>query len=960
MRHPIPLRHRGPLLFATVGVASCGLAGFVGQAEPQTAPAPTPEQAVFFETKVRPVLAKECYGCHGATTQMGGVRADSLAGFGKAIVPGDPEKSPLILAVRYGGAVKMPPSHRLSPAETADLEAWVRMGAPWPKSAVAAKPIEPLWSLQPVAKPAVPKPKGAAWVRNPIDAFVLAKLEAKGLAPAPAADRRTLLRRATYDLTGLPPTVDETTAFLADKSPAAYEKVVDRLLASPRYGERWARKWLDVARYADTKGYVFNEDRNYPNAYTYRRWVIQAFNDDLPYDRFVTAQLAADRMPETQGDDKTALSAMGYLTLGRRFLNDTPSIVDDRIDVTMRGLQGFTVACARCHDHKFDPIPTQDYYSLYGVFDSSAERAIPISPKAVREPWEKANAKVEATEGAIRELVLDQTKRLREIATAGEVKATLQGLGNGAQANDDQLRTLAPAFEPAARDRLSNLQKDLAETRRTMPPAPEFAMAMVDRGDAHDGVVFKRGNPGNRGDAAPRRFLLTLSKKGEREHWTQGSGRLELARSIASRENPLTARVFVNRVWMGHFGNGLVRTPSDFGRQGEKPTHPELLDWLAASFMDEGWSIKRLQRTIVLSATYRQSSNAPAKTANADPENRWLGRMPRQRLDLEEMRDALMAAAGRLDVRTVGGPSVDLWSRPFTPRRAVYGFVERQNLPGIFRTFDFASPDSTSPKRFFTTVPQQALFFLNSPFAVEAAASLAERPEIRGAKDDGQRLRRLYLLLFGRLPDADETATGLAYLGRSAPAPAKASPWSYGYGTLDKGRASFTPLANFVDGTYRFAPTIPVPVGGYLSLSRDGGHPGPDAAHAAVRRWTAPAAMTVSIRGTLIHREAGGDGVRARVVSSRQGVLVERSVHHGSAAVEIASVTVQKGETLDFVLDPLAGDAFDSFAWTPIVEGASTTWDAAADFGPPPPAAPSRLALYAQALLMTDEFLFVD
>ncbi|RYG24593.1 DUF1553 domain-containing protein, partial [bacterium] len=513
--------------------------------------------------------------------------------------------------------------------------------------------------------------------------------------------------------------------------------------------------------------------------------------------------------------------------------------------------------------------------------------------------------------------------------------------------------------EPAARDRLAALQKEIKGLRDNPPTTPEFAMAMIDRGDAHDGVVFKRGNPGIHGEPAPRRFLAALSEKAEREHWKEGSGRLQLAKAIASKDNPLTARVFVNRVWLGHFGAGIVRTPSDFGRQGEKPTDPALLDYLAATFMENGWSIKRLHRQIVTSSTYRQSSDAPAKVLTADPENRLWSRMNRRRLDLEQMRDTLTAATGRLDLQQVGGKSVDLWSRPFTPRRAVYGFVERQNLPGIFRTFDFASPDSTSPRRFMTTVPQQALFFLNSPFSVEAAQAVASRKEIAGSTDDGQRLRRLYLLLFGRLPDADEMAAGLAYLKQGQPK-AVGSVWQYGYGEFANGKTVFAPFANYVDKTYRFAPTIPVEGRGYLNLNQGGGHPGPKTSDSAIRRWVAPVAMTISIRGVVQHPNAQGDGVRARIVSSRTGLLGEWSVLKGEAKTEVASVNVQKGETIDFIVDPIGNDAFDSFVWAPTIRGPKETWDAAANFGPPPPAPLSRLTLYAQALMMTNEFMFVD
>jgi len=979
MRLPIPWRPSGWTFVTSLGLLAFSLTGPFAALEAATPVPPTAEQLAFFESKVRPVLVTSCQPCHGSQVQMGGLRLDSFAAIlkggdtGPALIPGDPEKSLLVRAIRQSGPLKMPKGRKLSAAEIADIENWVRMGAPWPKGQPIKKAEKaPLWSLQPVKMPPTPKVKNAAWLKNPLDAYVLAQLESKELSPAPAADRRTLLRRVTYDLTGLPPTPEDTDSFLSDKSPDAYEKVVDRLLASPRYGERWARMWLDVARYADTKGYVFEEDRNYYNAYTYRDWVIRAFNEDLPYDRFIIEQLAADRLPEIQnGDDRRSLAALGFLTIGRRFLNQTPDIIDDRIDVTMRGFQGFTVACARCHDHKFDPIPTQDYYSLYGIFDSSEERPLPISPKPIREPWEAYNERAAGLEEEIRASTSYQIKRLRERASgptdgvSPETRQVLQSFREDVIPNAETLAKLLPAFEPAGAERLTKLQTELTDLRRNPPVKPELAMGMVDGANPHDGVVFKRGNPGNPGPVAPRRFLLALSKAAkERPVWTTGSGRLELARSIASPENPLTARVFVNRVWQGHFGAAIVRTPSDFGHQGEPPTNPALLDYLAARFMADGWSIKKLHRLIVTSATYRQSSDVPEAVLQKDPENRNWGRMNRRRLDLEQMRDTLIAASGHLDVSHVGGKSVDLWSMPFTRRRAVYGFIERQNLPGIFRTFDFASPDSTSARRFYTTVPQQALFFMNSPFAAEQARSLSQRPEIRSATSDAQGVRRLYRLLFDRYPDEDETKAGIAYLSRGR-VPTPLPVWEYGYGHFDpaKGRvASFVSFLHFGDGGYRAGQSMPDADLGYLLLTAQGGHPGRDANHAVIRRWVAPQDLTVQIQGLLQHPNDQGDGVHALLVSSRDGVVGEWTVHNGSSQAEVKQVTVRKGDTLDFIVEPRGSDSFDSFAWAPTIHtlDGSQTWDSAQGFQLPGGEPLSRTALYAQALMMTNEFVFVD
>ena len=532
------------------------------------------------------------------------------------------------------------------------------------------------WSFQPVHEPSIPVVKNSGWAQSPIDAFILAKLEAQAIPSAPPADRRTLIRRATFDLIGLPPTPAEVDAFVNDSSPGAFERVVDRLLASPHYGERWGRYWLDLARYADNKGYVgVDKDREFHFGYLYRDWVIRALNDDLPYDQFVVKQIAADRLPHT---DNLDLPAMGLLTVGRRFINDRQLIIDDQIDVVCRGTLGLTVTCARCHNHKFDPIPTEDYYSLYGVMDSSDEKEVPLTPGAA--------------------------------------------------------------------------EKALIEEERPHPSNPH---------------VFVRGNSGNQGPEVPRRFLAVLSGP-DRKPFHDGSGRLELARRIASPDNPLTARVMVNRVWLHHFGEGLVRTPSDFGARSDPPTHPELLDFLASKFMKEGWSIKRLHRLIMLSSVYQQSSNGSAKSESLDPENRLLSHFNRQRLDFEAMRDALLAAGGALDEK-MGGPSVNLLAEPFVRRRTVYSYVDRQNLQGLLRTFDFASPDAHSPMRHVTTIPQQALFLMNSPFAVQQAERLIARPEIASTPDTVERVRRMYRFVYSRDPTPEELSLAQQYLDLASP-----------------------------------------------------------------------------------------------------------------------------------------------------------------------------------------------
>ncbi|MHB1423834.1 MAG: PSD1 and planctomycete cytochrome C domain-containing protein [Gemmataceae bacterium] len=712
------------------------------------APPDNPRGVEYFEKHIRPVLAERCQSCHGPKRQQGGLRLDSGAAMlkgsdnGAVVVPGQPDKSLLVKAIRYDGDVQMPPKGKLADEAIVHLTEWVKMGAPWPEDAVKADASSQSvaevrrthWAFQPVRKPNLPAVKKAAWVKTPIDAFVLAGLEAKGLMPTPAADRRTLIRRVTLDLHGLPPGPEEATAFESDRSPDAYARLVDRLLASPRYGERWGRHWLDVARYADSKGYLFEEERRFPFAYTYRDYVIRSLNEDLPYDRFVLQQLAADQLP--LGEDKRSLAALGYLTLGRRFLNNIHDIIDDRIDVTMRGLQAMTVGCARCHDHKFDPIPQKDYYSLYGVFASSVEpKELPL----IGQPEQTADLAAFEKELAKRKAEVEKYRTEHK----------------------DELAKGNRKF----RDGLRALQKKVDQWQVTAPAAPPRAMVLIDTPSPQTPQIFLRGNPNNRGPSVPRQFLEVVAGT-NRQPFRQGSGRLELAKSIADRNNPLTARVLVNRVWLHHFGAGLVRTPSDFGLRGDPPTHPELLDWLAAAFMDSGWSIKKLHRLILLSNTYQQASRDDPGLLRSDPENRLLARMNRRRLDFESMRDSLLAVAGRLD-ETIGGRAVELTTVPFSRRRSVYGFIDRQNLPGLFRTFDFASPDTSTPQRYTTTVPQQALFLMNSPFVLEQARHFLQRPDVAGQTKDEAKINRMYQLAYARAAEADEIALGLRFLAET-------------------------------------------------------------------------------------------------------------------------------------------------------------------------------------------------
>jgi hypothetical protein len=1037
------------------------------EGQQQAAPPLSAEQVEFFEKKIRPIFVERCYKCHSAAAgkAKGGLFLDSREGVlkggdsGPAIVPGDPEKSILIRALRQTDELQMPMKEKLPDEQISDFVAWVKMGAPDPRLAAAApaasRPAPSLtearkfWAFHP-PREATPPIVRAPWCRTPIDNFILAKLEEKKMSPAPEADRRTLLRRITVDLTGLPPAPEEIEAFLKDEAPEAYERVVDRLLASPRYGERWGRHWLDVARYADTKEWVVDEERRLPYPYTYRDWVIKALNDDVPYDRFLTLQIAADRI--VVGDNKSDLAALGFLTVGRSFLNRQPDIIDDRIDVVSRGLLGLTVTCARCHDHKYDPIPTKDYYSLYGIFASSAapkempllaapkmspeyaaylkelgareaeitkfkeSRRVEISASFRTAPQiaayllaaqeSKGRPEDEAKAAGLSAAILKrwiawlktnpaELAAWRAAATKppGELWESLVGApASIAQAfaeppaslreaaerygkilTEDAFKTLITAAEfpssiPIAeidgfltgddRGKLKKLRRSVEELHHH-PGAPPRAMTIEEQATPHNPRVFLRGNPGSPGEEVPRQFLAILSPD-ERPAYKDG-GRLELAQAIASAENPLTARVFVNRVWAQHFGAGLVRTPSNFGVRGDAPTHPELLDWLARHFVADGWSMKRLHRMIVLSSVYRQSSGDHPEYRKSDPLNLLLWRQNRRRLDLEAMRDSILAVSGALDP-SMGGRSVELSSVPYSTRRTVYGYVDRLNLANLYKTFDFAVPDMHSPQRFVTTIPQQALFLMNSPFVMEQAGRVAAQSDVLREDDPARRIQAIYRRVFGREGTARELALGLAYVrsASTATGAARAPIWQYGYGT---GAADFHALPTYTGQGWQGGAKLPDPALGWCLLSAVGGHAGDDVAHGVIRRWTAPQAGVIAISGTLGHHSPAGDGVHGRIVSSRQGELASWQVARLDAETKIMGLVVESGETLDFIVDCRADNNSDSFTWAPTIRMGDEEWNAQTAFGGPAPKAPPPMGAwdkYAQVLLESNEFMFVD
>ena len=740
-------------------------------------------QEDFFEAKVRPVLADNCLECHGAEKHKGGLRLDVRAAMlkggdtGPAIVPGKPEESPLIEAIRYEGEVQMPPKKKLKADEISALTDWVKRGAFWPepRSGLGSRSVTNLppttagvahaagvsaqdksfWSFQPVSNPAPPSVRDSAWPRAPIDRFILAKLEENGLAPAQQVDKATLIRRAFFDLIGLPPTPEEIDSFVKDDRPEAFAAVVEKLLASPHYGERWGRYWLDVARYGEDQAHSF-QPRLYPNGFRYRDWLVRVLNHDLPYDRFVVEQIAGDLLDLPNRLDR--LAALGFFACGPVYYGDAKKHDQyaDRIDTLTRGFLGLTVACARCHDHKYDPIPTTDYYALAGVFASTEYVEVPAAPKEQIEAYDKAQATIQAKDKEITTFLKAEAERLKQKVTGNQLK---------------QIERMLPAEGKA---KVKALRGELDQLKKNAPLKYPVIHTLGESPRPTDMPVLIRGNADTPGAKVPRRFLAVLG--GDQSSFQNGSGRLELARAIASADNPLTARVMVNRIWQHHFGSGLVASASNFGSLGERPSHPELLDWLAHRFTTSGWSIKAMHRDIMLSSTYQQSSRFDSHGLTKDPGNALLWRMNRRRLDVEAWRDAMLAVADRLDV-TIGGPSVSL-DAPSNQRRTFYAAISRHDLAWMLRLFDFPDPNITSGGRVETSVPLQQLFVLNSEFMVTNAGAVATRllASSRRDRNDGERIRQAYLLLYGRAVTERELNLGLAYLQSPEPAAAAGAP----------------------------------------------------------------------------------------------------------------------------------------------------------------------------------------
>lgn len=700
----------------------------------------------FFETRIRPVFADHCYSCHGPDRQKANMRLDTAKGFLRGgdsgrplVVPGKPAESLLIQAVRQTSqddVPAMPPKGKLTDRQIADIEQWITSGARYPETP-EVNPSAGHWAFQSMAHPEPPKVKDARWATSPIDQFILARLEAEGLTPAPAANKHTWLRRVNYDLTGLPPTTEEITNYLNDKSPDADRKVVDRLLATPAYGERWGRHWLDVVRYADSNG--LDENIAMGTAWRYRDYVVNAFNTDKPYNQFLLEQLAGDLLPaSSQAQQHEQWIATGFLSLGPKVLAEPDKrkmeldIVDEQIDTLGRAFIGLTLGCARCHDHKFDPITTEDYYALVGIFTSTHTMD---SFKTIARWHEHSLASPH-----------EHLQKIWHDKKLARVKNRVKALTG--KTDEDSKAELAKA---KAR------QAELEKASRELPSA-----IGVKEGKVTDSPLLRRGNYLTAGDVVPRRFPGFLTNGKQEPLPPDQSGRLQLAQWIIAPDHPLTARVAVNRIWRWHFGRGISTAVDNFGLLGEAPTHPELLDWLAQRFIASGWSIKAMHREILLSATYRQSAQASPEALKIDPSNQLYSRTMLRRLEVEAIRDAMLTVSGQLD-RTMGGPAIthvknreflfDHTSKDGTTydsvRRSLYLPVIRNNLYPVFQLFDAPDPAVPNGDRTTTTVATQALFALNSDIIMTASEKIAASL-LAKLGDDTQRIQSLYLLAYGR------------------------------------------------------------------------------------------------------------------------------------------------------------------------------------------------------------------
>ncbi|MGB7328150.1 MAG: PSD1 and planctomycete cytochrome C domain-containing protein [Rubripirellula sp.] len=1084
----------------------------------------------FFENQVRPLLVEKCLECHSEKLQESDLRLDSreliLQGgiSGPAAIARNIDDS-LIVKVISGDEdfERMPPDEPLELDEINILKKWVRLGMPWTSvdsftesasgdeiplgdQVAIGKAALQHWAFQPITKVSPPGESSQANT-NPIDAFIAARLETENLKPNPPAQRSVLARRMYFDLIGLPPTHEQINALEHDQrtDQEVLDELATTLLSSEHHGERWARYWLDLARYGDTRDWQAQAELRYPYAYTYRDYVIESLNTDKPYDEFLRQQIAADSY--TDDPSSPDLAGLGLLTVGPQFRNNKLEQIADKIDVVCRGLMGITVSCARCHDHKYDPIPTEDFYSLYGVFASTQ---VPENFPVI--PGKNAPPKIEAdfhAQLAVKQSELDDYKQgLKRTAEAAlkknfatymdgfvmmtvqkksDIRGTISKLKVTETAmtplNNKLARTLSdkslsddsvlgPWFDglsvsdkdfsekrdsliaqwtsnkdlnpriaaaleqnpPKSRTELVAIYRDvfdsvvktlvkesrtkakpksplddadvairnvllgpsgwldldvdavvaasrltgkgrkdlgdrekaITEVEATHPGAPPKAMTLVDLEKPITPFVMLRGEPNRRGERVPRQFLQLIAGD-QRKPFKDGSGRRELAEAIVAPDNPLTARVAVNRIWSRYFGTGLAMSLDDFGLRSAPPSHPELLDWLTYEFMQNDWSMKWLHHTIVTSDTYRQSSAANDDGMLADPNNRLLWRQNRRRLDFEAMRDSMLAVADSIDL-TIGGRSVKLSEVPYSNRRSVYAYVDRIELDPMLRTFDFASPTASAASRAETTIPQQALFAMNHPFVAQLCRKISSDVTNHDASHDANReIAAVYRRVLGREPSPEEAsasgqfvrmADDLTHRGETS---GDARIWQYGFGPLDTD--SFTPLPHWTGQVYQTSEVFPDPQFKHLRVTMAGGHPGISEQFCAIRRWTAPGNGFVRITGTLKHAREGSDGVTAIIRGA--DVAETFQVQQSSEETKVGRLAVKRGDAIDFVVGPGVTTRSDSFAWNVTVEGidgelAKQRWNSVKGFQSPPPPPLDPLAQLAQALMLTNEFLYLD
>ncbi len=759
----------------------------------------SPDQLEFFEKRIRPVLVAKCYECHSRDSKSikGGLSLDTREAIreggdsGNAVVPGDVEASLLMEAIRYE-SVEMPPKEQLPESVIEDFSQWIEMGAPDPregpsliKREINFEEAKEHWSFRPIQHPSPPPVANSNWPRGPIDQFILAGLEAKNLHPVADADRLILVRRLYYDLIGLPPTPDQLAAAVSDDSPDAVEKLVDQLLSSPQFGERWGRHWLDVVRYAESNG----RERNfvYPTAWRYRDYVIAALNADKPFEQFIREQVAGDLLGDPSDEQ---LIATGFLAIGPKLLNENNrnafvmDMVDEQIDVTTRAFMGLTVSCARCHDHKFDPIPTSEYYSMAGIFRSTETLYGTKNQQGNRQASELVSlAGPTGQEHSTEQLEEGKQQTVQKLQNAKKRLAALQKQNKAlAQKKNQGIKTDQAASKATElKKTIGRIRKQIATLEKELSEGPDMGPANksmgVREGKVANSPIYLRGEVSSPKGTSPRGFLTILDphlKQPVLE--TNQSGRLELADWIVSDQNPLTPRVIVNRVWHHLFGIGLVRTVDNFGATGELPTHPELLDFMAHRFVEQGWSIKKLIRELVLTRTYQLGGTHVAANYERDPDNFMLWRHRSQRVDAESLRDALLMASGRLDLKPADGSPVSSQDGEYgrgisigdivrdNSHRSVYLPIIRNAVPEALKLFDFAEPSIIVGERSVTTVPTQALFFLNSKFVTNQCDQLAKNLLASQAMDDNARVDRAYRTILARPASESEIDRGIRFI----------------------------------------------------------------------------------------------------------------------------------------------------------------------------------------------------